>query len=389
LINPFSRNRDAGFAARSWVLALVLVLLFGVSHARAEPAGKCAADSKLAYVCDAQKPEDLQPIAGTRWLIASGYAPGAGLKLVDLRTRGLTQWYTGAPAQIAFDRAHYPQCASAPDPTLFSPHGLSLHAVGRGRWRLHAVNHAWPDGSGVRRGREAIEVFDVATGAGLPRLTWRGCLPLPPGQVANSVGVFADGTVLVTVLTRPGTAIADFVQGRVTGGVWQWQPGERGFTLLPGTELPGNNGIETDPDQRHFYVVAFGWHAVVVYDRRDTAHPLARIVAADFMPDNIHWSAGRLLVAGMRLDEPACGGLRKVIDGVADGMLCHRGWTVGSLNLAARRLETVAEGPPQPGFNGVSTAAIAGGELWLGSYQSARLARVIGWTPAHSVKGGQ
>jgi hypothetical protein len=122
-----------------------------------------------------------------------------------------------------------------------------------------------------------------AAGERRSRCSWRGCLPLPPGQVANSVGVFADGTVLVTVLTRPGTAIADFVQGRVTGGVWQWQPGERGFTLLPGTELPGNNGIETDPDQRHFYVVAFGWHAVVVYDRRDTAHPLARIVAADFM----------------------------------------------------------------------------------------------------------
>ena len=28
------------------------------------------------------------------------------------------------------------------------------------------------------------------------------------------------------------------------------------------------------------------------------------------------------------------------------------------------RIETMAEGPPQPGFNGVSAAAIAGGELW-------------------------
>ena len=125
-------------------------------------------------------------------------------------------------------------------------------------------------------------MFDVVKRTRRPRLTRRVCLPLPPGQVANSVGVLADGTVL----------------------------------------------------------------------------------AADFMPDNIHWNAGHLLVTGRRLDEPACGGLRKVIDGAVDGTLCHRGWTVGALNVAARRIETMAEGPPQPGFNGVSAAAIAGGELW-------------------------
>lgn len=338
----------------------------------------CPADPRLAYVCGAQKPEDLQPIEGTRWMVASGYAPGAGLKLVDVPARTAIAWYTGASGQIAPDPVLRARCPEPPDPAVFSPHGLSLHPAGRGRWRLHAVNHAW-SGKG---GREAIEVFDVLSrGARAPELVWRGCLPMPPGQVANSVGVFADGTVLATVLTRPGTTIADFVQGGVTGGVWQWRPGERAFNLLPGTELPGNNGIETDPDQRHFYVVAFGWHAVVVYDRRDTVNPLARVTASDFMPDNIHWSAGRLLLAGMRLDEPACGGPRKVVNGVADAMLCHRGWSVAELDLRTRSLTTLAAGPPQPGFNGVSAAAITRGELWLGTYQSARLARVRGWKP--------
>ena len=85
----------------------------------------------------------------------------------------------------------------------------------RGRCWLHVVNHAWAN----RRGREAIEVFDVVKRTRRPRLTRRVCLPLPPGQVANSVGVLADCTVLATVLTRPGTAIADFVTGRV----WQWR----------------------------------------------------------------------------------------------------------------------------------------------------------------------
>ena len=105
----------------------------------------------------------------------------------------------------------------------------------------------------------------------------------------------------------------------------------RGFRLLPGTRLPGNNGIETSLDDREFYVIAFGWHAVVVYARDDTSQPLRKVTAPGFMPDNIHWDGSRLILAGMQYDEPACGGTRKIIDGKADDMRCHRGYTVAAL----------------------------------------------------------
>jgi len=343
-------------------LALALALVLAPAARAAED---CAPDAELHYVCGAEKPEDVLRLADTPWLVASGFAPGAGLKLVDTRSRTLARWFTGAAGQIAPDPAGWPHCPGPLDPALFNARGLSLRPLGQGRWRLLAVNHG---------GRESIEAFDIDASGAEPRLQWRGCQPMPPGQVANSVAQFADGTVLATVLTRPGTTIGDFMLGRPTGGVWQWRPGEAGFHLLPGTELPGNNGLEVDPDQRRFYVVAFGWHAVLAYDRRDTRRPLARIVAPDFMPDNIHWSEGRLLVAGMRLDEPACGGLRKVENGVADPMLCHRGWVVGAVDLAAGRIATIAYGHPQPGFNGLSAAVLVYRALWLGSFQSSRLA---------------
>jgi hypothetical protein len=344
---------------------MALAALLGLALAATAP-GDCAADPQLSYICGPVKPEDVLALPGTKWLIASGFSPGAGLKLIDSTARTYRQWYTGSAEQAAADQAAYPGCPGSPDPALLNTRGLSLRQTGKQRWRLLVVNHG---------GREAIEVFDIATsGTKPPSLTWRGCLPLPPGQVGNSVASFADGTVLVTVLTRPGTTIADFVQGRNTGAVWSWSPGAASFVVLPGTRLPGNNGLEVDPDQKHFYTVAFGWHAVMVYDRRDTAKPLARIEAPGFMPDNIHWSGGRLLLAGMRLDEPACGGLRRVVDGVADPMLCHRSWVVGELDAKRRRIAVVAEGPPQPGFNGLSAAAISGNELWLGSFQSNRLA---------------
>lgn len=325
----------------------------------------CAPEPPLAYVCGAEKPEDVLALPGTPWLVASGFAPGAGLKLVDTRDRTLTRWYTGARAQVRPDRRWTRRCPGPPDPTLFNARGLSLRRTGRDQWRLLVVNHG---------GRESIELFDVGVGRGVPTLAWRGCALMPAGQVANSVAGFADGTILATVLTRPGTSIANFVEGRTTGGVWRLKPGADAFDPLPGTELPGNNGLEVDPDERRFYVVAFGWRAVLVFDRADTRVALARIVASDFMPDNIHWSGGRLLVAGMRWDEPACGGLRRVVDGVADPMLCHRGWVVGEVDLMGRRIATVAYGGPSSGFNGLSAAALMGGELWLGSFQADRLA---------------
>ncbi|HSI18695.1 MAG TPA: hypothetical protein VK980_13050, partial [Sphingomonas sp.] len=221
--------------------------------------------------------------------------------------------------------------------------------------------------------RESIEVFDIILDGATPRLMWRGCRVMPAGQVGNAVATFADGTLLVTVLTRPGTTIGDFMLGKPTGAVWQWRVGDDRFLEMRGAELPGNNGLEVDPDERHFYVVAFGWHAVVVFDRY-REKPLRTIVMPDFMPDNVHWTDGRLVAAGMRLDEPACGGLRKVVRGEADKMLCHRGYVAGVIDPVKGMVSTLAYGEPEAGFNGVSTAIVADGALWLGSYQAGRLA---------------
>lgn len=342
-----------------------LAALLAIPGAVAAESPACLADSELAYVCGAEKPEDLIVLPETGWMIASGFAPGAGLKLVDTQTRKLQRWYTGSAEQVELDARAFPDCPGPLDPSLFNARGLSLLPLRPDVNRLLVVNHG---------GREAIEAFDVLTdGWKPPKLRWRGCLPMPAGQVGNSVAQFADGTVLVTVLTRPGTSIGDFMLGRATGGVWQRSLKDSEFRLLPGTELPGNNGIEVDPDQRRFYVVAFGWHAVVVFDREDTAQPVARIEAPDFMPDNIHWTGGRLLLAGMRLDEPACGGLRKVVNGKADPMLCHRGWVVGELHTSALRISTFAYGRPQMHFSGLSAAALIGHDLWLGSFQVGRI----------------
>jgi hypothetical protein len=326
----------------------------------------CAPTAQFSFVCGANKPEDLAHISDTPWIIASGFATGAGLKLVDSRTRNARFWFTAAADQVAPDPA-YPDCATPPDPALFTARGLSLRMTGPGQGRLLVVNHG---------GREAIEIFaiDARDGATPPTLRWQGCLAMPDGHVANAVASYDDGTVLATVLTRPGTSITDFVRGRTTGGVYQRGPRDSVFHLLPGTELPGNNGLETARDDGGFYVIAFGLRDVVAYARADTRQPLWHARAPEFMPDNIHWDGDRLLLAGMVRDEPACGGLRKIINGVADGMLCHRGYAVAQLDPESRRFSLVAYGTPDPAFNGVSAAVLLGDDLWLGSYQADRIA---------------
>jgi len=346
------------------MIALALLSALLSANDAAQPQ-RCGPDKALSYICGMEKPEDVIQIPGTRWLIASGFAPGSGLKLVDTRQRTARSWYP--PKARAPSPRTFPECTEAPSAALFNAHGMSLRKIGSHRYRLYVINHG---------GRESIELFEfsVDSRAVAPVLEWQGCLPLPAGLAGNAVASFADGTVLTTVLTRPGTSIADFMRGQATGGVYQWRPGERSFTLLPGTELPGDNGIETSPDQRHFYVVAFGWHSVVEFDRWTTSKPTRRFIAPGFMPDNIRWFRDGLIAAGMRLYEPTCGGYRKTVNGVADPMLCHRGYSVARLDLDRGIMRVIATGTPEEHFNGVSSAAIIGNTLWLGSYQSDRLA---------------
>jgi para-nitrobenzyl esterase len=330
----------------------------------------CPPSGDLTFVCGAQHPEDLAHIPGTPWLIASGFSEGAGLKLIDTRNDTLSRWYTGAPEQIQPDTRSYPDCPSAPDAALFNAHGINLK-----QQTLYVVNHG---------GRESIEIFSVTAGEGPPGLVWKGCVLMPEGMAANSVAAFHDGTILASVLTRPGTTITDFVQGARTGAVFQWKPGTKAFELIPGTELPGNNGLETSLDDKSFYVVAFGWHAVVVYSRAHPDKPSKVVVAPGFMPDNIHWDSGRLLAAGMQLDEPACGGTRKIVDGKADDMRCHRGFSVAELDPTTLTFNMVAYSGPNAEFNGVSAAVMMGNQLWLGSYQADRVAHRTLLQPAIS-----
>jgi hypothetical protein len=358
-----------------WFVCFAGILAFfcAAFGAAAKPphVSSCTPSDGLHFVCGALKPEDLAHIPGTRWLIASGFSDGAGLKLIDTTAMTLRNWYKGSTAQAPKSSGAFAGCPSPPDPKTFNVQGISLRISHSGIHTLYATNHG---------GRESIEIFAIDARADVPVLTWNGCALLPEGVAANAVASFSDGSILITELTRAGTTIADFVTGQKTGAVYALSPGASSFTRLAGTELPGNNGLETAPDDSEFYVVAFGWHSVVAFSRADPSQPLRMSTAPGFMPDNIHWDQGRLIAAGMQIDEPACGGMRKIISGIADAMRCHRGYVVAQLNPQSMAYRIIAYAEPDRVFNGVSGAVLIGNELWLSSYQADRIAhRTLSW----------
>jgi hypothetical protein len=55
-------------------------------------------------------------------------------------------------------------------------------------------------------------------------------------------------------------------------------------------------------------------------------------------------------------------------------MRCHRGYVVAAVDPSTLGFHTLAYAEPNPDFNGVSTAIVLEGTLWLGSYQADRVA---------------
>jgi hypothetical protein len=321
----------------------------------------CAPSGGLTFICGVENPEDLVLIPGTRWLIASGMAPGSGLHLVDTRAKTVRNLYADA-TRTRHDRAKYAGCPGPLDPKQAVLHGLSLRSAQTGRFTVYATNHG---------GRESIEAFEIDASGAAPSATWIGCVLMPNGLAANSVAAFSDGALVATVLIMPGKTFEDAFAGRTTGAVFLWAPGTPAFRQLPGTELSANNGIETSPDDREFFVVSTTQKKIVAFSRSNPGTPLRVAQLSEFGPDNVRWTSdNRLITAGMIDNEPACGGPPKTEAGIR----CSRGYIIATIDPKTMAVTEIARGPATPSYTGTAMAMRVGDDLWLGSFNANRLA---------------
>jgi hypothetical protein len=327
----------------------------------AQPA-PCAPSGGLTFICGVQNPEDLVPVPNTRWLIASGMAAGSGLHAVDTRAKTVRNLYAAGAPSTRTDKTKYGSCPGPLDPKQAVLHGLSLRPSQNGRYTVYATNHG---------GRESVEVFEVDVSGAAPAATWVGCVLTPNNMALNSVAAFSDGSLVATVLFLPGKTFEDAFSQRNTGAVLQWTPGAPAFRMLPGTELPANNGIETSPDDQEFFVVSTTLKQVIAYSRNNPGKPLRVAQLKEFAPDNVRWTSdNRLITAGMLDDEPSCGGPPKTEAGIR----CPRGYVVATIDPKTMAVTELARGPATPSFTGTAIAMRAGDDLWLGSFNADRLA---------------
>jgi len=331
----------------------------------------CAPSMGLNYVCGMKRPEDLLQIGSSKYLVFGGSAPGGGIGLIDSQAKTWRQLDLG---QLRPDLKLYPDCTTIPDPKVLNAHGIALRPTRTaGLYTLYTVTHA---------PFESIQVFALDSRAGEPGLTWTGCVKLPADFRTNGVTAASDGTIIANVQMKNGATQADYMVGKITGGVYVWKPGAKSWRLLPGTELAGNNGIEISRDEKEIYVAVSGTQSVEIYSLAEPARPVRSAHAIWFNIDNIHWSGDRLITAGVIQDEPACGGTRKEIIERGGGLDCHRGWVTAQLDPASLQWKILSYGEAIPDFGGVSTGQVIGDALWLSSNQMDRVA----WRPLPGVK---
>ena len=328
----------------------------------ATAADACPPVGDVHFVCGIQSPEDLVRVGDTPWLIASGMVAGSGLHAVDTTAKTTMPLFTSAVARSAPDATRFSHCPGPLDPNVAVLHGLAIRsATSTGHYTLYATNHG---------GRQSVEVFDLDTTGSAPAATWTGCVTMPDGLEANSVAAFSDGTLLTTVVMRPGFTFEDMFAGKNTGAVYQWTPGADAFTLLPGAETPGNNGIDTAPDDREFYVASSGAKRVTAFSRTNPARALRVAQLKEFAPDNVRLVGGQLVAAGMIDDEPSCGGAPKK----AADIQCPRGYIAVQVDPKTMAITELVRGPVAAPYTGTATAIQVGTEVWLSSFNTDRIA---------------
>jgi len=350
----------------TFVLPAFCALLVTFPNARAENAD-CAPAGEYAFVCGPQNAEDLVLVPDSQWILSSSLSADGGLYLVDSESKSWRAVYPGDNPRARQDMDTYGACPGAPDPAAFITHGLNLRPGANGHSTLYVVGHG---------GREAIEVFDVDATGQEPVLTWVGCVRTPDGQAANSVAVLGDGSLLATIPLLEGIDINAALGGNPTGGVFAWSPGQPGFLPVKGTEMAYANGIEVSADGTEFYVASSGRSDVTAFSNANPARLLRRTEPFTFLPDNLHMDEnGRLITAGLNLDDPVCGDLRHL--GTFDFEAfksCPRAFTVWAIDPQSMRGSALATGPANANFSNITMAVMVDGELWIGTFQGDRIA---------------
>jgi sugar lactone lactonase YvrE len=215
--------------------------------------------------------------------------------------------------------------------------------------------------------RESIEVFEIDTRPAVPTVTWVGCVIAPATAAFNSVTPLPGGGFAATnpnrrVNPQPGADPTN------TGEIWEWDP-KTGFSIVPGSEGHGPNGIEASPDGRWLYVNHWPARKVLKMSRGQT--PVVKeLLDVSFQPDNIRWQPdGSLLAAGH--GGPDTPTVIKCLFKVC----AHAASVVARIDPKAWTATEIVRYPANEKFFSSTVALQVGKEIWIGTITGDRIAR--------------
>ena len=321
----------------------------------------CDPVGNLGFVCGPLNSEDLVQVPGTTWIVASGMDGGAAgmrgsLHLVDSVDKSWKVLFPDGNPQVRWDRETYSDCPGPPDLAKFSAHGLNLRPRTDGASTLYVVNHG---------GRESIEIFALDAKGSEPTVVWLGCAVMPAHTWPNSVAPLPDGGMVVTDMFDPGDPkISEkLAAGADTGAVYEWHP-HKGFTLVPNSQMSGNNGIEVSRDGKWIYVAAWGNKAVVRLARSGGAAK-RDVLPAGFLVDNLRWAPdGSLIVAGQNVPAGAVFACFQ-----SKAARCIQPWRIDRWDTAAMTLAAGDSSKPgNPEFGDATVGLQIGVDMFVGTF---------------------
>jgi hypothetical protein len=323
-------------------------------------AAGCDPVGQAQFLCGPVGPEDLIMVPRTDWVIASGIRAPGHVYLINSRDRSSTILFPTEPPRLRPDTKTYSACPgpiSGAAKEQFRAHGLHLRTGGNGVHTLYVVAHG---------DRETIEVFELDGRVKTPTLTWIGCVVVPEKVGSNSIAGLPDGGFVVTNFQTRGDAnVRDrLLAGQSTGEVWEWHS-NAGWTVVPGTELSGPNGILASADGKWLYIAGWGTQTFVRISRGQT--PVKKdVVATTFHIDNLRWAPdGSIFAAGQ--EGPAAAVLRDCCAGLSTD--------VARIDAQTLKVRPLIRYPTNSSFPFGTVAIQVGKEIWVGGTGVAGIAR--------------